>query len=260
MQAVLSLQTMARRYIAKSFDRSRPCHNQECCICIDAIRLGVRLACGHMYHTSCINKWSHHERSCPLCRQAICNPYVEKIEFTLAKYEKLFSLPIETLLEFESAVSAQLIANLCVHIMLEQSTAFFAKVSRIGAHLDTHRARDLREKCKTLCRLKNEILDFDANAVTLYNLHHAYPITAQIKQRLQLPFERLFNRTNNMLCEFDNLENETNPTAQKMLRGRLCKLVSLERSVLRFAHNYSFSPFRVPRRISIIGPVWNEED
>jgi len=51
-------------------------HEQsECSICLLPIRVeATTLACGHTYHTKCIDLWSKGHKSCPLCRSPLPVP------------------------------------------------------------------------------------------------------------------------------------------------------------------------------------------
>lgn len=44
--------------------------NRECCICMDInnIQPWIGLPCGHMFHSSCISRWTATHHTCPVCR------------------------------------------------------------------------------------------------------------------------------------------------------------------------------------------------
>ena len=43
---------------------------RDCSICLCAGFEGVRLPCGHVFHTECIVKWLRCRVECPNCRQS----------------------------------------------------------------------------------------------------------------------------------------------------------------------------------------------
>jgi hypothetical protein len=62
------LSTLASRQLLSSLDMS-------CCICLEGMNIGsivTNLPCTHMFHTSCIRKWLHRSKCCPLCKMK-CN-------------------------------------------------------------------------------------------------------------------------------------------------------------------------------------------
>ncbi len=38
------------------------------------------LPCSHSYHNDCINIWSYHNNTCPICRSEIINKQIKKID------------------------------------------------------------------------------------------------------------------------------------------------------------------------------------
>ena len=47
------------------------CDTDVCSICLECEMNNARvakLACGHIYHETCIKEWFNHSISCPLCR------------------------------------------------------------------------------------------------------------------------------------------------------------------------------------------------
>ena len=47
---------------------------KECIICLEKIDFQQKITmikCGHMYHTSCINKWFEKKKCCPLCDEIL---------------------------------------------------------------------------------------------------------------------------------------------------------------------------------------------
>ena len=48
------------------------CLNQnvgECSICMNSLKAGIQLPCGHRFHSRCIEQWWEVARNCPLCRK-----------------------------------------------------------------------------------------------------------------------------------------------------------------------------------------------
>ena len=45
--------------------------NGNCCICLEDIKCGFKLKCGHYFHIYCITKWLKEDNSCPMCRLKI---------------------------------------------------------------------------------------------------------------------------------------------------------------------------------------------
>lgn len=45
---------------------------ESCCICLESLQLGEKykkLACPHLFHDTCLDKWLQVKASCPLCQQ-----------------------------------------------------------------------------------------------------------------------------------------------------------------------------------------------
>ena len=62
-------------------------HTSNCPICLEKVGVGddtSKLACGHLYHASCIYKWLDRDSRCPLCRhetRSVVINYEENIDF-----------------------------------------------------------------------------------------------------------------------------------------------------------------------------------
>ena len=113
--------------------------------------------------------------------------------------------------------------------------------------LDTSCISTVKNKYKNLLQIQKEIVDFDQHPpetlVVNKNTHN-------VLQRLMLPFEQLVNQVKDLHVErqeFDILDQEENVHARKVLRGRLCKLWSIQKMCSTF-----YTP---SRRINIIGPI-----
>lgn len=64
----------------------------SCAICTDEIVKGKRLACSHVFHSSCLKMWCEREVSCPICRAEII---FKKEEIQETSDEILSGVPIE---------------------------------------------------------------------------------------------------------------------------------------------------------------------
>ena len=47
--------------------------NDDCIICYEGMTpsTSIKLECGHFFHTTCIEIWSEHNETCPVCRKPI---------------------------------------------------------------------------------------------------------------------------------------------------------------------------------------------
>lgn len=50
--------------------------DSECAICLESMQQCMHLACGHSFHSACINRWLHGDGQgrCPMCRQQANRP------------------------------------------------------------------------------------------------------------------------------------------------------------------------------------------
>ena len=48
-------------------------HASECSICLDKIKMNELTVtpCGHLFHVTCLDPWTHEHDTCPLCRQLV---------------------------------------------------------------------------------------------------------------------------------------------------------------------------------------------
>jgi hypothetical protein len=44
---------------------------QDCSICQEKVEKGIKLFCGHSFHSPCIKKWLQIKNSCPSCRTSV---------------------------------------------------------------------------------------------------------------------------------------------------------------------------------------------
>ena len=54
-------------------------HAPDCPVCLQSLSSGMITdlkPCGHMFHSSCIDRWFNHSSSCPCCRQVVKKPRV----------------------------------------------------------------------------------------------------------------------------------------------------------------------------------------
>ena len=252
-EAVVIIQKYAREYICNMFTGATICSG-ECPICIDDhVARGLKLKCGHEFHISCILKWVRLEQSCPLCRQKIEIPSVEQLEKTLDAYKQLLSLPVETLLGFESAISIEVLINDVPKVSLSEGEKFFAMVLR-NPYIDKESVYMLSKRLCTLNKIKREIEIFDNERHELNNLTTTKETTVHIMNRIRLPFEHIFNRVRNTHIELEILQEENNNIAKRIVRGRLCKLWCIERLINNTFKPRWFSNSFPPRRISVVGP------
>ena len=71
-------------------------------------RNGVKLMCGHTFHLCCIMKWIDCEKSCPMCRKQTEDKRILKIEKKVSMLKEIFESPIESLLNFQTAINIKL--------------------------------------------------------------------------------------------------------------------------------------------------------
>ena len=57
-----------------------PRSNIDCPICLLKLYDEIYLYCGHFFHKRCLEKWTKHNNSCPICRSVIFNN-IDKIEY-----------------------------------------------------------------------------------------------------------------------------------------------------------------------------------
>jgi hypothetical protein len=67
-RAAKKIQRRTRKHLAK-----RKEEEDVCAICLENFRndKGVKLTCGHLYHKTCIDKWTAVSDACPLCKRTI---------------------------------------------------------------------------------------------------------------------------------------------------------------------------------------------
>ena len=63
---------------------SKKINNEECTICKDEIKEGIKLECNHVFHKTCIIEWFNINQTCPLCRIE----FIDKITKLLKLKEK----------------------------------------------------------------------------------------------------------------------------------------------------------------------------
>lgn len=252
---VLFCQQRIRRHISYNIEGSRICHNKDCAICIENCSNGIMLKCGHTFHTHCILKWMKHERSCPLCRKSIEHKHVHELENYLRDFKFVLALPIESLLNFKCAVHIGSLTDLNVDYMIENSKTFFSKISQC-AYIKSNEANDLYDRCMTIQKIRENIKIFDNNASNVLHVSPQDTKSKYIQQRLALPFEQIFNRVKNTSHELSVLESEPDSDSQKILRGRLCELWMIEKTIVGLMSNVHrhFHNRSLPRTISVIGP------
>ena len=62
-------------------------NNEECCICKDEIKEGIKLKCFHIFHKTCIIEWFNINQTCPLCR----TDFIDKV-IKLKKIKEIFDI------------------------------------------------------------------------------------------------------------------------------------------------------------------------
>lgn len=60
----------------------------QCPICHDAPQAPVKLPCGHMFCSGCLEEWAQRDRTCPMCRKEFRPPAL-----TLCKHGASSLLP-----------------------------------------------------------------------------------------------------------------------------------------------------------------------
>jgi hypothetical protein len=61
-----------REQIAAGVEMNIPMYDYNCAICQEPVSTATRIrACGHAFHTQCINQWFSMNTHCPVCRHDI---------------------------------------------------------------------------------------------------------------------------------------------------------------------------------------------
>ena len=234
--AARRIQAWARAYMAKSFtNASQTCSDFDCPICIDQGSWGIRLSCKHSFHVACITKWLTCERSCPLCRAACEDVRATNLNKTLSQYKEVLNMPIETLLNFKSAIDARILGSISKIIYTEQyAERFFRIAQKNKIMLDESQLVTVMNKWNQLMNIKKEIMHFDKRISALSEINVENDVILEsIRCRLCLPFEQLYGRVRDSNKEL-SLIRFHNTYASRCLRNRLCCLWNIEKLIEAF--------------------------
>lgn len=224
-RAAQTIQKHAFRYLATSFEAS-VVKNIECPICLDQSCTGIMLPCKHSYHTTCLTKWVVLEPRCPLCRASVIDQRSERVLKLHQEVYEYFKLPIETLLEFQTSVSQQLLIDLhpceveCKIRILDRNLSYLKHSASL-----TERYRLLRE-------IQRDVELFDKRQKR-YSIHCENESIECIRRRLQFQFQHLYGRTKNYSTEMERL-NSINTPESRLMRSRLVHLLEIEKKIQQF--------------------------
>ena len=157
------IQKKAKEYIVKCFlHASCTTDDVDCPICIDSCHWGIKMACGHCFHAKCITKWLTCERSCPLCRALCEDKRVSRLQKSMANYKEILALPIESLLNFKSAIPAYMLTSIDVSVYTEQvAEKFFSRAQRNKMMIEDSQLYMIMNKWNHLMNIRRDIVLFD---------------------------------------------------------------------------------------------------
>lgn len=221
------IQEYAKRYICSSFKDAEICSFVECPVCIESGSWGIKLACSHTFHIGCLCRWMQCERSCPMCRAPFEDKRVTQLERDVQSFSNYLRLPIETLLDFQSAIPRHLFDTSNV---VTTSDIFFTRAMKFSKVLDETLLLFIENRCKILADLRKQIALFDRKAASINSMSPDDLIVASIQHRICLSFETIYARVKDTHREFSILK-PYNSRLVKLLRNRLCNLWSIEKQI-----------------------------
>jgi hypothetical protein len=223
------IQNRAKQYMCSNLNGTH-IHRVECTICMDDQHWGVRLPCNHSFHFACISKWLRCENSCPLCRKHTINTKIKKIQQYQTKIRNILELPIETLLNFPSALHYSFFNNICKEF-LENLETYIRRLNNNSDIVQTLTLNHINAKFKHLNDIKRLVGEFDSiqltqNTITETNILH-------ILTRLNLPFHQLYLRVKDVHIELKHLRYNLTFECNG-IRKKLCLLFQLEQKIEEF--------------------------
>ena len=228
----------------------------ECSICIDSGKNGITLICGHTFHLCCIMKWIDCEKSCPMCRKQTEDKRILKIERKVLMLKEIFESPIESLLQFKSAINMKLytkytLSNELLHAL------------RIGLKMCPENIdfKVLNMKVSMLNNINHEIELFDKCKSIMDSINFDDSRKEYVRLRLSNSFENLHDRVKDPWKELSILKNDKN-FATRMLRNRLCSLWKIERMIQNFEQTNHQHRTHVPirQRLGLLGERTNDSE
>lgn len=221
------IQKYVRSYLCKLL-RGSIAKNFNCPICIDKGNIGVQLSCKHKFHIGCILKWVHCDQSCPLCRRHVVNENILKFKMILTKLIEIFKVPIESLLNFDSA--PQLVFYNIDHHLYENMEKYVSLIHNNTDCLNDNNITIMYGKYKLFKELKREIHNFNQRARTM-NFESNDPKISLIQKRLSLPLEFLINRNKDHQIEMIALDSGI---VSRQIRARFCALNQIQKKIDKY--------------------------
>lgn len=234
------IQKYTRLYLCKILGGTLT-NDFECPVCIDKGTLGIKLSCTHKFHFHCIFKWINSDESCPLCRKHIINDNKIKMQHVLTKLKEIFKIPLETLLEFKSAINIRFF-GVDQNIFMNLNT-YVNKVYNNSNLVDDHNISVIYSKYIILKELQEYIYRFDKSSKSLIMYECSDEKINMIKDRLTLPLEYLVNRKKDHQLEMIVLNQSK---LSRKIRSRYSELNRIQKKMDTFEaltiNNYNSTP------------------
>ncbi|KDO16463.1 hypothetical protein SPRG_18013 [Saprolegnia parasitica CBS 223.65] len=77
----LKTSTPVNKEVLASLEHVKCAGDDECVICMGAMKDAVKLPCGHLFHTNCIDAWLRMRSTCPTCRHRLQNEFSGRYAF-----------------------------------------------------------------------------------------------------------------------------------------------------------------------------------